>query len=77
MSNAELTLSFYQVSYDHRSYERNLSNCVSLKKSGLQRGLNPVEIFHISLYLFSYILALVFFYFIIFFAAFSIVIVFS
>jgi len=32
-----------QVSYDPRSYERNLCNCVyrSLKKSGLQRGLNP------------------------------------
>ena len=32
-----------EVSYDHRSYELNLSNCVarSLKKSGLQRGLNP------------------------------------
>jgi len=32
-----------QVSYDPRSYESNLWNCVyrSLKKSGLQRGLNP------------------------------------
>ena len=32
-----------QVRYDPRSYERNLCNCVyrSLKKSGLQRGLNP------------------------------------
>ena len=30
----------YQVSYDLYSYERNLSNC--LKKSGLQRGLNPL-----------------------------------
>ena len=30
-----------QGSYDHCSYERNLSNCVrSLKKSGLQQGLN-------------------------------------
>ena len=33
----------YQVSYDPRSYECNLCNCVSksLKKSGLQQGLNP------------------------------------
>ena len=32
-----------QVSYDPRSYESNLCNCVyrSLKNSGLQRGLNP------------------------------------
>ena len=32
-----------QVSYDPRSYERNLCNCVcrSLKNKGLQRGLNP------------------------------------
>ena len=32
-----------QVSYDPRNYERNLCNCVyrGLKKSGLQRGLNP------------------------------------
>ena len=31
----------HQVSYDHRSYERNKSNCVqklSLKKSELQTG---------------------------------------
>ena len=33
----------HQVSYDPHSYESNLCNCLyrSLKKSGLQRGLNP------------------------------------
>ena len=33
----------HQVSYDPHSYESNLCNCSyrSLKKSGLQRGLNP------------------------------------
>ena len=33
----------HQVSYDPRSYECNLCNCVSKspKKSGLQQGLNP------------------------------------
>ena len=34
----------YQVSYDQCSYESNLSKINayrSLKKSGLQRGLNP------------------------------------
>ena len=33
----------HQESYDPRSYECNLCNCIStsLKKSGLQPGLNP------------------------------------
>ena len=50
-----------QVSYDPRSYERNLCNCAcrSLKNSGLQRGLNPwprdtVEFTKYSLYLRSF-----------------------
>ena len=39
----KIIVSINQVSYDHRSYELNLSNCVyrSLKKSGLQRGSAP------------------------------------
>ena len=33
----------HQVTYDPRSYECNLCNCIyrSLKKSGLQQGLDP------------------------------------
>ena len=42
ISNIQLRM-WNQVSYDPRSYESNLCNCLygSLKKSGLQRGLNP------------------------------------
>ena len=42
--NDEMTYEInHQVSYDPRRYECILCNCVfrSLKKSGLQQGLNP------------------------------------
>ena len=38
-------MSFYQVSYDHRTYERNLSNCVKKpEKVRTSTGFEPVTL---------------------------------